>query len=190
MTIPDSPSPPSPDEMHRKVQEYEGLVIATTRYWRDKISSDYTDEDIEQELRMKVWKALERYDSTRGYPEKNHVFGYVRNRVKDLMDKKHREFFETSVDFSYCERAEFLNSYVDAETREKIFDLSEKKNVEATDLITCLPRDQQAIAVLMVQGYNLKEMSSELGIPSLVLREKIASMRLSVLALLDERKRM
>jgi len=81
-----------------KLEEYEGLVIATTKKWRYAITYDLSDDDIKQELRLKVWRALNSFDPTKWNgsvtdieKERRHVFGAVLNRVKDLMAKKKRE---------------------------------------------------------------------------------------------------
>lgn len=179
----------TPWEIEQKMMEYEGLVIATTRYWRDKITTELSDEDIEQELRMKVWKALERFDPTRGYPERNHVFGYVRNRVKDLIDKKHREHLEVAVNFTSCERTEFLESAMESVVRSKLFEESEKAIRENTDLLTGLRRGDQVVAILMTQGFNIKEMSEELCTSTLNVRRCLGRIRAHIRGVLDERER-
>ena len=167
----------TPEEMKIKMEEYEGLVISTTRYWRRFITSDLLDEDIEQELRMKVWRALETFNPDIGYPERNHVFGAVRNRIKDLIGKKKRENFETSMleeqTFSGLNRGG-TNNLNESENR---IAFSKHEESVPTDLIQGLPRAEQRVAILMVQGYNAPEISQDMGITVSTVRSHIARVR-------------
>jgi len=173
----------TPDEMERKMSEYEGLVISTVRYWRHMITTDMDDEDVAQELRMKVWRALETFDPDRGYPERNHVFGAVRNRVKDLIGKKRRENFECSlVDDSSGD-----DDWIAGSQRESAIVLSKYEQRVSTDLIEGLPRMEQRVAILMVQGFNAPEISREININISSVRSHIARVRAHVSLLLAER---
>lgn len=72
-----------------KVAAYEALIDATVRKFRSQITFELADEDIAQELRMKVLYALRRHDPAR-LEESRHVFGAILNRVKDLISKRVR----------------------------------------------------------------------------------------------------
>jgi len=173
------------DDMRLKMLEYEGLVISTVRYWRHMITTDMDDEDIAQELRMKVWRALETFDPTRGYPERNHVFGAVRNRVKDLIGKKRRENFECSL----IDDAAGDDDWVTGGHRESAIVLSKYEQQTKTDLIEGISRLEQSIVILMVQGFNAPEISKEIGITVSSVRSHITKIREHVSSLIDERSR-
>lgn len=175
-------------EMQQKLEEYEGLVIATTRYWRHCITYDLADEDIQQELRMKVWRALLVFDPSRGYPEKNHVFGAVRNRIKDLIGKKRREkvevlvsTFEPSSDFH--ESNNFFSGKLHKGHAKDYASIDDEKS----DILFGLDEIDQWIGILMAQGYNAPEISREMGITVSAVRTGIARVREHVSSLLDER---
>jgi RNA polymerase sigma factor (sigma-70 family) len=69
--------------------DFEGLVYATAARYAPYL--DDSLEDIQQELRVKVWRALIAYDPARsGLSPENYVFGCVYNRVKDLLKQQSR----------------------------------------------------------------------------------------------------
>jgi RNA polymerase sigma factor (sigma-70 family) len=176
--------------MEAKMLEYEGLVISTVRYWRHMITSDMEDEDIAQELRMKVWRALETFDPSKGYPERNHVFGAVRNRVKDLIGKKRRENFEEP-NSSMHHDAVYGESGVsgrDVAVVEKMRELGEiRSSTGTTDLLIGLSKSEQRVAVMMIQGFNAPEIAGELQLAVSAVRVQIAKIREHVSVLLVER---
>lgn len=67
-----------------RMRAYEGLVHSTTRMFAERARMD--EEDFAQELRLKVWQALERFDPNRSrLPEKRYVYAIMFNRVKDMI---------------------------------------------------------------------------------------------------------
>lgn len=80
---------PSLDE---RLAKYEGLVHRTTFMFAGRANMD--EEDFAQELRLKVWWALERWDPARSrLPEKRYVYSIMFNRVKDLIRYPRQHFF-------------------------------------------------------------------------------------------------
>lgn len=67
---------------------YEGLIFKTAQMTAPLVEDDL--EDVQQTLRIKVWMALQAFDSTRGYPRERWVFMLMRNQVKDILKKKRR----------------------------------------------------------------------------------------------------
>lgn len=66
---------------------YEGLIFATAVRYVERI--DLELEDLQQLLRIKVWKALERYDPALCRTSRNSwVFGAIRNETKDWLRYK------------------------------------------------------------------------------------------------------
>lgn len=68
---------------------YEGLVFKTASMYVGIVEEDL--EDIQQILRVKVWRALCTYDPARSaLPVERYVFSCVRNQVKDLIKRRRR----------------------------------------------------------------------------------------------------
>lgn len=66
---------------------YEGLIFATAVRYVDRVEPDL--EDLQQLLRIKVWKALEKYDPALCRTSRNSwVFGAIRNETKDWLRYK------------------------------------------------------------------------------------------------------
>lgn len=70
------------------VRKYEGLVRATAS--RIAPFVELPVEDIEQRLRIKVWRALATYNPKWGRAEDQYVLGCVFNEKKDILDLKRR----------------------------------------------------------------------------------------------------
>lgn len=73
----------------RDIEFYEGLVFKTASMYSSYVEEDF--EDIQQVLRIKVWRALEAFDPTRSnMTRQRYVFSCVKNQCKDLVKKKRR----------------------------------------------------------------------------------------------------
>lgn len=167
--------------MDERLKKYEGLVKSTVKYWRQYITTDLGDEDIAQELRIQIWKSLQAFDpeKAKGYSEEKFVFWHVRNKIKDLIAKKHREYFEIytsemNLDWKNGDEAETLD-------RNSISKLKFERK-ENTDLISNLPRRQQEICVLMLQGYNNTEVAGIIGVTTSTLRVEIGKIKTTLTA--------
>lgn len=68
---------------------YERLIFKTASMYVSYVEEDF--DDIQQVLRIKVWRALEAYDARRSkMPVDRFVFSCVKNQCKDLVKKKRR----------------------------------------------------------------------------------------------------
>lgn len=73
-----------------RLREYEGLIHSTAARYAP-ILDEHDFEDVQQVLRLKVWKALEAFDPSRSSkPEQSWVFSCVTNQVKDLLKASSR----------------------------------------------------------------------------------------------------
>lgn len=143
-------------DMSVRVKAYENLCYATMLKWRKYITPELSDEDVYQELMIKAWKALRNYDPSYGFPEKNHVFGAVRNRVKDLMAKRWKNEIPSSDTNVGMLRDQ------SGDNRPVIEQLHyDKRN---TDIINGLPETQQWIAICITSGFTAKETKKHLGL--------------------------
>lgn len=159
------------DAWNKKMLEYEGLVISTTRYWRHKISEEMSDDDIKQELRIKIYKALLTFDPNRGYPEHKHVFGAVRNMVKDLIKKKNQLANQTLVSELVTRDGRTIFGIV----------LDEDK----TELLQNLSRMDQEISVMIIQGFTLREVAETIGVELNYVKHRISVIRNEIARMLD-----
>lgn len=71
------------------LRSYEGLIFATTRRIAPFVEED--PEDIRQIFRLKVWRALVAFDSSRCSTDRDrYVFMCVANQKKDLLKRLRR----------------------------------------------------------------------------------------------------
>lgn len=77
--------------MHeRQLETYEGLVISTARKYAKRVGRE--EDDMAQELRVRVWRAIETYDRSRCRTSlRNYVFSVITNKVKDYKRDASRE---------------------------------------------------------------------------------------------------
>lgn len=74
-------------DIEQAIALYEGLIFATAVRYVDRVEPDL--EDLQQLLRIKVWKSLEKYDPSLCRTSRNSwVFGAIRNECKDWMRYK------------------------------------------------------------------------------------------------------
>ncbi len=182
------------EDIEKRILEYEGLIVATTRYWREHITTDLSDDDIEQELRIKVWRALESFDPSRGYPENKHVFGVVRNRVKDLIKRKKIEYSETqvwSMDFDGSKPSEdLMRNYGMSEAFRKNSPMLNwmiqhrvvPEKSSTSDLLIGLDKDEQQIAVMIARGYTPLEIHKHMGVTLNYVRTRVARIKKHIAA--------
>jgi DNA-directed RNA polymerase specialized sigma24 family protein len=74
--------------LNTDVRRYEGLVRATANRIAPFVEMPL--EDIEQRLRIKVWRALVTFDSAIGRPEDQYVLSCVFNEKKDILALRRR----------------------------------------------------------------------------------------------------
>jgi RNA polymerase sigma factor (sigma-70 family) len=73
-----------------KLREYEGLIRCTAARYAP-ILDEHDFDDVQQVLRLKVWRALAAYDPRRSsQTEQGFVFSCVTNQVKDLLKSSSR----------------------------------------------------------------------------------------------------
>lgn len=76
-------------DLNETLAAFEGLVLTTSRMFAAQLHRD--EDDLAQELRVKVWRAVERFDPTRGLSIERHVFGALTNKIKDYKRDAARE---------------------------------------------------------------------------------------------------
>lgn len=176
-------------EVQRRLTKYAGLVRSTAKHWRKTIGPDYDDEDIEQELWMRVLKALRRWDPDhpRAIPEERHVFGAVRNAITDLQRKGMRQRVE-----------EVLTDRMPGDDLPDQWDQSPSGVAgmglpangngvshmpEQTEILSGLPTTHQRMAMMMVVGYSKVEIMNGLHLTETGYREHFTSIRRHILGM-------
>lgn len=176
----------SEDEVLARLSKYEGLVFATAKYWRETIPVEYSIEDIEQEIRLQVWKALRKWDPDhpKALPEEKHVFGAVRNQVTDLQRKgKRKRVEEVLTDRMPGEDTATLGSTLGRPTGLGDFRIPLPKNgegvmmdPEVTEVIALLPETHKRMAMMIVVGYSKTEVMNALDLTVTSYREHFSSL--------------
>jgi DNA-directed RNA polymerase specialized sigma24 family protein len=78
------------DDRAKQLAQFEGLIITTSRMWAAQVRLE--EEDLAQELRVKVWYALPKWDPTRSALSlERYIFGVVTNRIFDFKRSAARE---------------------------------------------------------------------------------------------------
>jgi RNA polymerase sigma factor (sigma-70 family) len=159
------------------IASYEGLIFSTAVRYDDYLDDDL--EDIQQILRVKVWRALLAFDPQRSrLDKKNYVFGCVRNQVKDLLKAQARRDRARNGRQLYIEDAEakipgaFEVRYL-AEDAEAVFAVVEDERVPLPATLTELER---GVVLLLLLDFNQTEMAVHLQVS----RRRVRHAHLSV----------
>lgn len=165
------------------IERYEGLVFKTTQMFAEQVKLE--PEDMRQELRITVLKAVRTYSAKRSKTEsgeEGYVFGCVTNRVKDLkrdaarrakdgrMVVVHIEDQQKHGDFNFQDSFEF--AYLSA-SHEQVFG-----GVEGPfALPENVTEEERRVAVQMAIGYTRIEIADELGINYSMVLKLVADLR-------------
>lgn len=170
----------------RRLSAYEGLIFSTAQRLVGRI--DHMDQaDIEQELRVKVWRALRAFNPAhrrRGEAvdafEKRYVFMCVTDRVKDLTTKRarrgelHIEDFcsDSPLEGAHSQREWFEGRFM-VTTVEEVFREVEDEGVPLPELTDT---ELQAVC-LLYEGYRQTEVAGQLGLTKYEMERTIRSIR-------------
>jgi DNA-directed RNA polymerase specialized sigma24 family protein len=168
-----------------RLSKYEGLVKSTTKYWRHTIGEEFENEDIEQELRIKVLKALRKFDPDHPsrLDERRHVFGAVRNAVTDLQRKGNRlRVQEVLTPMMPGERVGMIEDHPEWSAFPQVPMPRNAAHAvttipEKTEVIADLPESHQRIAMMIVVGYGKQEIVDRMGLTQVAYRECVTAIR-------------
>lgn len=153
------------------LRSYEGLIFATARRYSPYVEAEL--EDIQQDLRVAVFKALLSYDGTRtnALARDRYVFSCMKNRAKDLLKKRPRnesyiEDIAPGVEeqagiFTAATRDWFEAHVGMASTHEQVYGRVEDDDVLVPNTLTDLER---RIVCLLYADYRQAEVARSLGI--------------------------
>lgn len=165
--------------------QYEGLIFSTARLYVRYV--DEAVDDIQQILRIKVYKALLSYDASKARPRDDgrdprdaYVFQCVKNQAKDLLKKKPRNesFIEDIAPESRNQRGGLQTTrdwFEDAvgltSSHDEVYGAIEDDDLVVPNTLTQLER---RVVCLLYAGYRQSEVARKL---SLAKRDMERSMR-------------
>lgn len=174
------------------LSQFEGLVRATARKFAAQVKWD--EGDLEQELRVRVWRAVETYSTSRakGTLEK-YVFMAVTNKIKDYKRDAAREADRRErygISFSYIEDThmpaapssmegtgdprEVFDAYHNFVTRDEIYgEIEEGKFV----LPSSVTRLEANVLMLLMMEMTRTEVALRLGLSRMAVEALVNSLR-------------
>lgn len=164
------------------LQHFEGLVRKTAARYVGIIEDDF--EDICQVLRLKVWRALLSFDPKRSRLSRDaYVFGCVRNQVKDLLKRPHRNWlfiedltkFEgrgpTDISCDFSQR--FEQRYLQVREDEVFGEIDEDDPL----IPSTLTKNERKVLVCMYLDYSQANTALRLGLSRKEVATSIATIR-------------
>ena len=172
------------------IAAFEGLIFSTAARYAPILDDDL--EDIQQILRVKVWKALDAFDPQRARRAttreerqeiiEKFVFSCVRNQVKDLLQSQDRRNTARggmldSIDAVPEERtASFEANYL-CESDEQVFACVDDSDFELPSTLT---DQERQVVQLLVLNFSRAEIARLLGIPQRRVRTAHDSVRMKM----------
>lgn len=165
------------------LRHYEGLIFTTARMLiRQGVEEEL--EDIQQILRLKVWRAIERFspDRARGNTRDKYVFMCVMDAKKDIAKKKRRGelFIEdvaptsvTSDDGVDSVSDRFHARYLSTDHEQVYGDVDDGE----VHLPNTLSEREKAVLGLMRDHYRQTEIADVLGITKREVESAVRSIR-------------
>lgn len=148
------------------VAYYEGLIFKTAVQILDQTDEEL--DDIRQILRIKVWKAIGKYDRARSRQSiKKFVFSCLYNQKIDIVRKKRRN--NVSVDALLSDGGRF--------ERDHLSESDEQAYIEVEADRLCLPNtltfQERSVIVHLYSGRSVMETARALGIRKVDVQELV-----------------
>lgn len=155
-------------ELERTLLRFEGLIHETARQIvAGGVEMEF--DDVRQRLRIKVWRAVVRWDEThrRGLPLRRFVFCCVANERKDIEKRPRR--FTASIDGirerppveSTTAAADWFDARYLSVDAEQVFAEVDEAGFELPSTLTPIER---RVVELRIEGLMLREIDGELGL--------------------------
>lgn len=161
------------------IAPYEGLVHRTAQLFSPLLGIE--QEDLCQELRVKVWKVLRTYDPARSsLPEQRYVYGCLTNYIKDLKKESARraarerpvEHIEDQVT-AFGSLAAFELRYLHV-THDEVFQTVEEAGFILPSTIT---EPETRVLLRLLHGYSQPEIAEEMGLRREAVKRLVVSLR-------------
>lgn len=165
---------------------YEGLIFATAVRYVERVEPDL--EDLQQLLRIKVWKALVAYDPALCRTSRNSwVFGAIRNETKDWLRYKrprarHESSLEAMTELSKgpyepnsnsWRRDHFEGEYLSADHEETYFEIED----EAPLIPSTLNDLELQVLCLLYRNYRQTEIAGYLAVEKREVEKAVRNLR-------------
>jgi RNA polymerase sigma factor (sigma-70 family) len=165
--------------LNTDVRRYEGLVRATAN--RIAPFVEMPVEDIEQRLRIKVWRALVTFNPRVGRAEDQYVVSCVFNEKKDILSLRRRgelplDAMLTPEDRKHNRGDAFEEQYLSV-AAEQVYASIEEDDLRLPSTLTHL--ELQVITLLYAQRYQT-EIALELGLSKGEMEKSMRSIRVKL----------
>jgi RNA polymerase sigma factor (sigma-70 family) len=146
-----------------ELAHYEGLIFTTAARYSAYLDDEL--EDIQQLLRVKVWKSLGKFDPKRSKMDvENWVFSCVRNYVKDLLKSQYRRNKVRNGHQGYIEdesQASTFEVRYFSETADEVYFCVEDEDIK---LPSTLSEDERSVTCLLMLNLNQSEIARVLHV--------------------------
>ena len=171
-----------------ELRVFEGLVHATARMYAAQVRRE--EEDLEQELRVRVWRAVATYDETRSSLSlERYVFQAITNKIKDFKRDAAREAQrreDSGMTLLHIEDIK-VRWHSRNETQQEVFDglfhfashddvYGEVDEGEFVLPATVTAREADVLVLLMA-GLNKRQVSDRLALTRGEVERSVASLR-------------
>lgn len=162
------------------LDHYEGLIFKTAQMYAPFVDEDI--EDIQQILRIKVYKALLAYDprAPRALERDRYVFSCMKNQAKDLLKRRKRQesFIEdlapAADDGRRMSRSKFEERTGQLLEHHEVYGLIEEDDVLVPNTLSDLER---RIVCLLYSDYRQSEVARQLGLAKRDMERAMRSIR-------------
>lgn len=163
--------------MSTELAHYEGLVFKTAQMYTPFLDDD--EDDVRQQLRIKVWQALQSFDPAKArQTREKYVFMCVRNGVKDLLKRRRRDegFIEDEAPEDAASRARFEARHLSVDESAVVEAIIEGKVI----LPNTLSALEVRVVVLLLRDFNQTEIALQLGTTRQKVREAHRSVKVKM----------
>lgn len=147
-------------ELAATLRSFEGLVFTTAQMYAGQVRRE--PDDLAQELRVRVWRAVTTFDPTRSRQSlERYVFSAITNKIKDYKrdaarEAKRRE--DTGLTFIQVDDV-FLLTHYHFVTHDEVFAQVENESFEMPATVT---GDERRVLALLIFGYTRAEVAREM----------------------------
>lgn len=138
------------------------------------------NEDLEQEVYLKVWKNADRYEEKGSI--KSWISTITRNTTLDYLKSSYHKVFQTSTSDDYT-----MTSIKDKKTtpEEKVISLERQKRIiEAIEALK--PKFRQVIMLCEINGYSYEECAKKLNCPLGTIKSRIFNAKKELASKLED----
>lgn len=166
------------------LRSYEGVVFTTTKLIAPFVEADF--EDIRQIFRLKVWRALQRYDPAVWADRDGYVFMCLTNQKKDLLQRVRRGDCSldgltegrSGHDYDDQTRADrFARRHGLVATHDEVYGSVDSHGFTLPNTLT---DNEQRIVCLLYEGYTQTEARGVLGMRQGEMERAVRSIRMKL----------